>query len=391
MTGGTGSNWPKVFAMTRLSRQRATTDRRFLFVAGILPFVIILLVGSLVGNINRVPLGVIQLDHGPLADRLVSLLERSDAVKVSFAPSTSQVRDKVLRGLLAGGIEIPADFDAALQAGQVPVLDEIGQVGAGASAQARAAVVGAVDVVDAEWQAALQAHQAHPDISVATALDSAQKVTDAAYGRVAATTTPKISPYSYTTPANLILFVFLTALVSASALVESRQLGLLQRILASPTPPWVIVVAQLISTTVLALAQSVGMIIMGSLVFGVHWGDPVALALLVVVLSLAASGGAVVLGTFCKSQEQAISIGTVGGISLAMLGGCMWPLDVVGPVMREVGHVTPQAWAMDGFVHLVYDHSGIAGVAPDLGVLAAMGLGLLLVGTYRLRSTIAAR
>ena len=48
----------------------------------------------------------------------------------------------------------------------------------------------------------------------------------------------------------------------------------------------------------------------------------------------------------------------------------MYPLDAVAPVVRDVGHVVPQAWAMDAFIKLIYDHDGLAAVLPEIGVLA---------------------
>ena len=53
-----------------------------------------------------------------------------------------------------------------------------------------------------------------------------------------------------------------------------------------------------------------------------------------------------------------------------MLGGCLYPLDVVGSVVRTIGHIVPQAWAMDAFVKLIYDNVGFAAVLPEIGALA---------------------
>ena len=71
-----------------------------------------------------------------------------------------------------------------------------------------------------------------------------------------------------------------------------------------------------------------------------------------------------------RTEEQAISVAVVLGIVGGMLGGCMYPLDVVGPVVRGVGHVVPQARAMDAFVKLIEDHDGLMEVLPEVAVLA---------------------
>jgi ABC-2 type transport system permease protein len=160
----------------------------------------------------------------------------------------------------------------------------------------------------------------------------------------------------------------------------------LRRMLATPTSPTVVVLGQLVSTTILGLGQAAGLVVIGSLVFGVHWGDPFGVVLLIVVLSLAASGASVLLGAIARSPEQAIAFGIVSAVAFGMLGGCMWTLDSVGPLMRMVGHIAPQAWAMDAFVRLVFDHSGIVGILPDVGVLALFAVALLTLAALKLRS-----
>jgi ABC-2 type transport system permease protein len=45
-------------------------------------------------------------------------------------------------------------------------------------------------------------------------------------------------------------------------------------------------------------------------------------------------------------------------------------------VVRGVGHIVPQAWAMDAFVKLIYDHDGLGAVLPEVGVLALFAAAL---------------
>jgi len=74
----------------------------------------------------------------------------------------------------------------------------------------------------------------------------------------------------------------------------------------------------------------------------------------------------------------------VVGVAAGMLGGCMYPLDVVGVAVRDVGHLVPQAWAMDAFIKLIYDHGSLASVLPEIGALAAFAaiLSLLAARVY---------
>lgn len=386
-----GSSLSKVLAISQINQRRAVGDRRVLFVAAALPIMLILVIGFVGGRDLKAPLGIVVYEHGPFEARLVRLLESSPSVEVRIESSKGTSEDDVLRGVLLGSVVVPSDFDTAVSEGRHVSLDVMERSGNSASYLTQGAVAAAYDVLASEWATARTI--AHTEgTSPRVAFDSVGERTDHAYAEALDKFTGnQPGPYSYTTAANLVLFVFLTLLVTSSGLVEARRVGLTRRMLASPTPVGVIVVGQLVSNTVLALAQGIALLAVGKLVFGVRWGDLTGVLLVLVVIALAASGASVLLGTLARSQEQAVAVGIVAAVAFGMLGGCMWNLDTVGPLMRTVGHIGPQAWAMDAFVRLIFGHSGITGILPDTGVLALFALGLLTLGALRLRSVASAQ
>jgi ABC-2 type transport system permease protein len=100
--------------------------------------------------------------------------------------------------------------------------------------------------------------------------------------------------------------------------------------------------------------------------------------------------GCLLVATVARSNGQATSVGPPVGLALAMLGGCMWPLEIVPPVMRTIGHLTPHAWALDGFIRLMGGDATIVDIAPQLFVLLGMAALLLPLATWRLRRSIVA-
>lgn len=385
-SSGRDTNLSKVFAISQVNRRRAVGDRKVLFVAAALPIMLILVIGFVSGRDVRAPLGIVNFDHGPIATRLVHLLDSFPSVQVRTESSVAAERDAVLRGQLLGALVVPQGFDESVAADRAATLQVLTRSGNTAAFQTQVAVSGAYDVVVSEWQTA-QRLSSVTATTTASAFSRVGRTTDGASKNASVRFSGAApGPYSYTTAANLVLFVFLTLLVTSSGLVEIRRTGLLRRMLASPTPAGVVVVGQLVSSAILGLMQGIGLLVVGRLVFGVRWGDPIGVLLLVIVLATAASGASVLLGTLARSQEQAVAVGIVVAVALGMLGGCMWPLSGVGPLMRTVGHVAPQAWAMDAFVRLIFGHSGLVGILPDVGVLALFALGLVALATSRLRT-----
>ena len=79
-------------------------------------------------------------------------------------------------------------------------------------------------------------------------------------------------------------------------------------------------------------------------------------------------------------ESQANGIVLLLSLSLAPLGGAWWPLEIVPEFMQTIGHLSPVAWAMDGFQDLIYFGGGFGDVLPDVGVLLGAAVVLFVVG-----------
>lgn len=114
------------------------------------------------------------------------------------------------------------------------------------------------------------------------------------------------------------------------------------------------------------------------------------MALVVGSFALVGTSISLLVGTLARSNEQATSLGPPVGIALAMLGGAMWPLEIVGPVMRAVGHLTPHASALDAFVDLMGNRASASAILPQVAVLVLFSALLLPLAGLRLRRAIGA-
>jgi ABC-2 type transport system permease protein len=56
--------------------------------------------------------------------------------------------------------------------------------------------------------------------------------------------------------------------------------------------------------------------------------------------------------------------------------------------MTRVAHLTPHAWALDGFAELVREDGTVMDILPELGVLAVYAAILLVLAGWRLRTVL---
>jgi len=104
--------------------------------------------------------------------------------------------------------------------------------------------------------------------------------------------------------------------------------------------------------------------------------------LVVALLGISIAALAVIIGTWARSQEQAIATAVIVAIIAGMLGGCVYQLNTVSTTVKNVGHIVPQAWAMDAFVKLISDRATFADTLPEIGALAVFAAVLSAIAVW---------
>jgi ABC-2 type transport system permease protein len=194
--------------------------------------------------------------------------------------------------------------------------------------------------------------------------------------------------FSYSAPTMLVLFVFINAVAGGAAMIQTRRYGIFARALAAPTRPRDLVLGEALCYLALTLGQALLIVTVGAVLFGVSWGNPLAAVALVLVWAGVGTGAGMVAGTFFRTPEQAGAIGPAIGIAFGMLGGCMWPLEIVPEGVARLGHLTPHAWAVDAWVEVLSRGGGLPQVAGYLAILSLYAAALLALASLRLRRSL---
>jgi ABC-2 type transport system permease protein len=135
----------------------------------------------------------------------------------------------------------------------------------------------------------------------------------------------------------------------------------------------------------MALFQALYIMVGTTLIFGVRWGAPVPALVLMSLFAAVSAAAGLLLGAQLRNQAQANGVAVFVGLSLAALGGCMLPMEIMPETLRTIAHVTPHAWALDGFADVVRRDGTVADILPELGALMGFLVVLLSLGGWRLR------
>jgi ABC-2 type transport system permease protein len=382
------TNARAALAFTDIVWRMLLRDPTALFFMLVLPVAIIVIIGATFGGEDRARIGVTRLDPGPLAGRVAAALRAGDGIQVREYDGVAAVRGAVRRRAVVAGVVLPAGTDAALRAGNTARIRFVGDPTSDAALSARVAVAGIVEAVGTPIAAA-RTVTAEGDGDFEDNLGLA----DAAAGAGIAVRVKdvgdaggaELSRFSLTAPQNLVLFVFINAMASAVLIVNGRRDGVLRRALATRTPLSVTLIGLGLGWLVLALAQSVLLLAVGALLFGVRWGDPIAAALLVLAFAFVGSGAGLLVGALGRNADRVGALAPIIGIVLGALGGCMVPLEVFPPAMETVAHAVPHFWAVRAWQQLIFDGAGVGTILPSLAVLAATATVAIAVATAVLR------
>ena len=98
-----------------------------------------------------------------------------------------------------------------------------------------------------------------------------------------------------------------------------------------------------------------------------------------VVTAAAAGSFALVLATLSSNRAQLNAVAIVLILCMSALGGSMVPRYVMSETMREVGKLTFNAWALDGYIKVFWRDLPLVDLAPEVMVLTATAIVLFVV------------
>lgn len=380
----------KALSIGWVNVKRMLRERSNIFFVFIFPIALVVLIGVQFGGDFEPRIGVHQGDDGEISGQIVDALQADASLAVEPFDSEDDVIRQVERGAVLLGVLIPAGMDAIARDGDQV---EIGIVNRPDSAGAELQSVVAADVSDVMMavgaaQFAMSETGASFDEGLGVASDIAtgiEEITVEIVTEGEATFPSTLGRFDLGASSELVLFVFLSALAGSSALILTRQLGISTRMLSTPTPMSTIISGEALGRFGPSLAQGIYIMVLTLIMFGVNWGDPVGATLILVALAAVGAGAGMLMGATFSNSQQASGVGIMLALGMAALGGAMYPLDLFSPTMQKIAHLTPHAWALDGYAELVRRGGTTVDILPELGVLAAYAAVLLALASWRLR------
>ncbi len=194
-------------------------------------------------------------------------------------------------------------------------------------------------------------------------------------------------PYiDFMAPGILAQSVLFIAIFYGIAIIWERDLGIVHKFLASPTPRAALVSGKALSAGVRALSQAVIIYALAWLLgVGINW-NPLALlsVLLVVILSAGFfSTFSLIIACLVKTRERFMGIGQVLTMPLFFASNAIYPISIMPTWLQVISHVNPLTYEVDALRALMLTGGeSTFGVGVDVAILAIATAILIAIGGW---------
>jgi ABC-2 type transport system permease protein len=186
-------------------------------------------------------------------------------------------------------------------------------------------------------------------------------------------------------PGILAQSVLFVSIFSSVAIVWERDLGVVHKFLASPTPRGSLVLGKGLSSGIRALPQTI-VIYLIALLLGVKINfSPFAL---LSVLAIVVVGGAcfstfsLIVASLLKTRDRVMAIGQLLVMPLFFASNAIYPISIMPGWLQVIAHINPLTYVVDGLrtLMLAQPTSSSTSLGLDCTVLFVITVILVIIG-----------
>ena len=177
-----------------------------------------------------------------------------------------------------------------------------------------------------------------------------------------------------------VMFLLFSASGAGGALIEEAESGTLERILSTRVTMTRLLLGKLTYLSIVAVLQLTVMFTWGEMFFGLELHSHIpGFVVMSVVTALAASAFGLLLAAVSRTRMQLVAISNLSILVMSALGGSMVPRYILSEKIQQLGLITLNAWAIDGFNKVFWREKPLVNLWPQVLVLLAAAAALFAV------------
>jgi len=183
----------------------------------------------------------------------------------------------------------------------------------------------------------------------------------------------------------MIFYAFFTGASSAQSILKEDEERTLPRLFTTPTSQATILSGKLLSVFLMVVVQVGVLLLAAHLIFKIHWGDPLPVALMAAGIVFSASSFGIFVNSLLKNTKQ-------GGV---LFGGVLTVTGMIGMISvffssspsadrlgNTVSLLVPQGWAVRGLMEAI-NGEPISALLINTLVLLVWSVAFFTIGVWR--------
>jgi ABC-2 type transport system permease protein len=372
----------RLWALVRKEFIQIVRDPRSLMIIFAMPLIQLFLMGfAATSDVRNVPLVVLDRDRSPASRDLLAAYRVADYFHLDYDVTTeTELRQLIDSGRAGVGMIIPPGYGDKLASGETA---EVAFVIDGSDPSIAGTALSAAQLIAQTKATTLVAERAAQLGQTAVARLPIEVRTQVWYNP------DLVSAYNMVPAMIGLILMFLTLQLTAASIVREREAGTMEQLVVTPLRSTELMIGKLMPFVLIALIDTVEIIVVGVLVFHVPINGSLALLFTLSALFLATSLGiGLFISTVAKTQREAQMTSMLFVLPAMFLSGFFFPIAAMPKVLQYASYAVPLRYFLIVTRSIVLKGVGMDALVPEVEALAIFAVAITTLAVVRFRKTL---
>ncbi|MEW6567937.1 MAG: ABC transporter permease [Chloroflexota bacterium] len=369
----------RLLSLIRKEFIQIVRDPRTLYIMFAIPVIQIFLLGyTATTDVRNVPLAVFDQDRSPASRRLLDAYRAADYFALAYdVASEDELRALIDGGQARAGLIIPPGYAAQLQSGREAsvafVLD-------GSDPNVASTSLAAAELIG-------QAHATNLLVERIARAGLTGSVRFPLQVRAQVWYNPDMISAYFMVPALIgMILQLLTSLLTATAIVRERERGTIEQLIVTPLRSGELILGKIIPYVLIAFFDTLEVLVVGTLWFGVPIRGSLGLLLGLSALFLVGSLGiGLFLSSVARTQQEAMMLTWFTLLPTIFLSGFFFPLAAMPKALQAISYLIPLRYYLIIIRSVLLKGVGAESLVTEIVALSLFGAVLMGAAALRFR------
>jgi ABC-2 type transport system permease protein len=353
-------------------------DPRTLGLILVMPIVQLFLLGyAATTDVKNVPIAVWDQNRSPESRALLDAFRAADYFRIDYAvQSEADIQTLIESGDVRAALIIPPDYDRRLLEGDA----QVSMVLDGSDATVGSTALSTANLIGQSYSINILTEQASRQGRAATVKPPLEVRTRVWYN-------PDLVSAYFMIPGMIgMILYFITALLTASAIVRERERGTIEQLIVTPIRSWELVVGKVLPYVLLGFFDTMEVLLIGHYWFKVPIRGDLGLIIATSGLLLLSSLGiGLFASTIANTQQEAFLTVMFTMLPSIFLSGFFFPLEAMPRFLQIVSAIIPLRYFLVIIRTLLLKGVGATAIQNEIIALAIFGVVIMGAAALRFR------